>query len=380
MRNAIQAWDRFWFTPADPTLLGLIRICGGLVILYIHIAYTYDLHNFFGEHAWLDLETINAYRHESPVLAPPLTWDDVPARPGPPRDEAERQYVEEYTDRWGVDPRLTVGKGQPLWSIWFHVTDPKWMRAVHVAILVTMFLFTIGLCTRITAVLTWLGMLCYIQRSSVTLFGMDTIMIVVVLYLMIGPSGAALSVDRLLARYWATRRALRRHEPVPDLSRPEPMISANLALRLMQIHICIIYLASGLSKLQGESWWNGTAVWATMANFEFSPLRYQLYSDFIAWLPKHRWLWELLMTTITYGTLVFEIAFPFLVWNPRLRWTMIVSGVLLHTGIAFFMGLVTFSLMMLTLLLSFVPMGSVYQFLWRLGRGPAGVRFAPAGV
>lgn len=380
MIRAIRAWDRFWFTPADPTLLGLIRICCGLVILYVHYAYTYDLRELFGEHAWLDLQTVNSYRHESPVARPSAGWDDGPARLGVFQNEAERQAAEDYIARWGIDPRAVQAKGQPLWSVWFHVTDPKWMLAVHVAILTAMFLFTIGFCTRITAVLTWLGMLSYIQRSSISLFGMDTIMIVVVLYLTIGPSGAALSVDRLLKRYWLTRRALRNHEPVPDLSRPEPMISANLALRLMQIHICIIYAAAGVSKLQGETWWNGTAVWATMANFEFSPLYYQSYSNLIAWLPTHRWLWEVFVTVISFGTLFFEIGFPFLVWNPRLRWTMVVSAVLLHTGIAIFMGLVMFSLMMLTLVLAFIPMEAVYRFVWWLGRGEAGVRFAPVGV
>ena len=29
----IKAWDRFWFRPADPTTLGLIRILAGLMLL-----------------------------------------------------------------------------------------------------------------------------------------------------------------------------------------------------------------------------------------------------------------------------------------------------------------------------------------------------------
>jgi hypothetical protein len=223
-------------------------------------------------------------------------------------------------------------------------------------------------------------MLSYIHRSSVTLFGMDTIMIVVVLYLAIGPSGSALSVDRLLARYWATRQALRNRRPAPDLSRPEPLVSANLTLRLMQVHICIIYLVAGISKLQGEMWWNGNAVWATMANYEFSPIQFKLYTDFLVWLPKHRWLWETLTTLLSYGTLAFEIGFTFLIWIPRFRWVMLVGAVLFHLSIAFFMGLDTFGLMMLTLVLAFVPTDAVHRFLWRLGRGSAGIRLAPAGV
>ena len=33
-----------------------------------------------------------------------------------------------------------------------------------------------------------------------------------------------------------------------------------MSIRLIQIHLCLIYLCSGLSKLHGESWWNGSAV------------------------------------------------------------------------------------------------------------------------
>ena len=54
-------------------------------------------------------------------------------------------------------------------------------------------------------------------------------------------------------------------------------------------------------------------------------------------------------------TLVVEIGLPFLIWNRHLRWVMICGSVLLHTGIGLFMGLVTFSLMMLAMLLAFVP-------------------------
>ena len=101
-----------------------------------------------------------------------------------------------------------------------------------------------------------------------------------------------MSVDRLIVRYWARRR----HLPEPEFLRPPPSVSANLALRLLQVHVCIIYAASGLSKLQGPAWWSGVAVWGTMANYEFSPMNLQIYTAFLQFLCKHRWLWELVMT------------------------------------------------------------------------------------
>src|SRR5262249_24367405 len=154
--------------------------------------------------------------------------------------------------------------------------------------LVTMVLFTIGFCTKITAVLSWMGMMCYIQRLPTVLFGMDTINNILMLYLIIGPSGQALSVDRLLARWWARRQG-RVLGPV------QPSEMANFAIRLMQVHFCFIYMASGLSKLLGSAWWNGTAIWSTVANYAFAPMNWPVYTEGLRFLSQHRWMWELAM-------------------------------------------------------------------------------------
>jgi len=363
IRALAGAWNRFWFSPADPTTLGLVRLCCGLLVFYVHLAYSPDLQTLFGPDAWLDSQTINEFRKEAPVVAPPSGWEHVlPLRP----QTAEEQL---YVNKWGINPRQTVATGHHLWSIWFYVTDPTWMHIVHGGVLLILFFFAIGFCTRVTSVLAWLAMLSYIQRAPTTLFGMDTMMVVITLYLVIGPSGAACSVDRLLARYRARRAALRL-QPVAELAdssaqaaEPEPSVSANLALRLIQVHFCIIYLAAGLSKLQGPAWWGGTAVWGTMANYEFCPLRIRLYADALRTLAQNRWLWELVTTGGTVFTLVFEISFAFLVWERSLRPLLIIGAVLLHLGIALCMGLVAFSIMMLTGVLAFVPSGVVRSFL-----------------
>jgi hypothetical protein len=362
--RSARAWNRFWFTPADPVVLGFIRICCGLVTLYVHLAYTWDLESLFGEHAWLNLRLADEYRHEAPWVAPSSGWDEQAAVLSIPADPTERERVLQYAQKWGVDPSLTTARGNNYWSIWFHVTDPGAMRLVHACGLVVMFTFTIGLFTRITSVLTWLMALSYIQRSPVSLFGMDTMMNIALIYLMIGASGRALSVDRLLAR-WRQ----------PSLGAPAPMVSANFAIRLMQVHFCIIYMAAGLSKLLGGAWWNGTALWGTVANYEFTPLRFQLYADALQWLCRHRALWEVAMTGGAVFTLALEIAFPFLVWRPRLRGVMVAGSVVLHTGIAITMGLTGFGLFMLTLVFSFLPPELVHELIAKFGNwgpGPSG--------
>ncbi len=356
----VRAWDRFFFAPADPTPLAVIRICGGLLILYIHLVYSFDLYAFFGKDAWMSLDTVNEIRHTGPNMR--LAW-------GWPSDETTFDLSKltpeqrEYYRKWDVDPDYVVAKGAWKWSIWYHVTDPTWMAITHGLILFGMLCLTLGLGTRVAAVVTWLGLLSYVHRSPTTLFGMDTIMIVVSLYLMIGPCGAALSLDRVLARWWARQNG----QPVDAREGPpQPSVSANFALRLLQIHVCIIYFASGVSKLQGTTWWSGTAVWGTMANYAFSPMQNQLYMSYLHLLADNRWLWELVMTVSTTFTLAFEIAFPFVVWTRPMRWVMIVSAVFLHAGIAFFMGLVGFSLIMIVLVSSFLPAEAIHRWLGRV--------------
>ena len=46
-------WNRFWYTPADPTLLGLIRIMTGLMLLYTHAVWGLALGDFFTSTGWL---------------------------------------------------------------------------------------------------------------------------------------------------------------------------------------------------------------------------------------------------------------------------------------------------------------------------------------
>ncbi len=379
------AWDRFFFRPADPTTLGLMRLCAGLVALYTVVAFSLDLQALFGEHAWIDLQTRNEWRKEYPTVR--MVWGWVAPPAPPPKNAKEAEHWKKMKERWGADGPAVYAEGNPIWSIWFHVTDPTAMACVHAATILVAFLFMIGFCTRVTSVLTWFTMLSYIHRSNFTIFGVDTMMSIALLYLMIGPSGAALSVDRLIARWWASSQALRRRgdkEPgegpvrLPALP-VAPSVSANLAYRLFQIHLCIIYMAAGLSKLQGTSWWTGEAVWGTLANFEFAPMQYGLYNAFLAFLCDNPFVWRAFVTAGTLFTLAFEIGFTFLIWQPRTRWVMILMAVILHGGIGLFMGLKTFSMMMLVLVLSFVAPDAIHRLLRGLGRGPRGLRLRFAG-
>lgn len=503
-------WNRFWFKPNDPLVIGFMRVVAGLVILYVHLAYSFDLQAFMGKHAWWSLAAADRERHEVPWFVAPSDWseaekfstglhlpDVLPRREpiveflrklpnerserekvlgyffnldpnannyaqyleglafieqlalsdegdgneeiraewlrskwqpkGPiqlknemplprqirdlkgeerekkiqeilafgrylppsadslrtlltyfrefrvdsqrenlfrflrdlPTDPKERSKLLDFLEFWGFDPRTAHDHGKPSFSIWFHVTDPTGMWIVHFVILGCILCFTVGLFTRTAGVLTWLGTMSYIHRAQIVLFGMDQMQNILIMYLVIGDAGQALSLDRL----WARRRAAKAianagGKSVPWAERvlegPEPSWMANLAIRLFQVHFCIIYASSGLSKLKGDTWWNTSAAWMSVANPEFGPIQFNLYESALRVIAAYQPILAVFCTSIVVFTFVVEIAFPTLIWS-RLRPYFVIGSVLLHTAIAVFMGLTCFALLMFCLVLCFVP-------------------------
>jgi uncharacterized membrane protein YphA (DoxX/SURF4 family) len=356
-------WLNFWFAPGDPIVLGLVRILCGISLVYVMICTTPLLWNFYGPNGWYDLKTADLVRKETPLINPSLTWEEGP-KPGeqmpilrPDVPEPEGAKLLEYRRVWGFpSPRYASTEGFPYFSLWFHLTDPVAMGIAHAIILVAAVLFLFGAFTRITSVIVWAGYLSYVHRTPIAVYGLDAMMALLLLYLMIGPSGAALSVDRWLAR----RRAQKLGLSEGDGKRA----SVTFTLRLLQIHFCLIYLASGMSKLQGAAWWNGTATWQTASNYEFAGAHSWISHAFLVFLAQNRPIWELVMSGGALFTLALELGLPTLIWLPRWRWLLMCCSALLHTHIAWAMGgLFPFSLAMIAILASFTPPEALHWLL-----------------
>ncbi len=280
-----------------------------------------------------------------------------------PDDEAERARLIEYLDYWNNDSRKMNRRGHPIVSVWFHVTNPTEMAFVHGTVLFIIALFTVGFCTRVTSVLAWIAVLGYIHRTNQILFGMDTMMNILLIYLMIGNSGAALSVDRLIARNRAARASFRRTGTLDEptrvfLDRAPASAGANFGIRLIQVHFCFIYLAAGLSKLKGPGWWNGTAFWDVMINPEFTLMKYAWFEEMVRGVVSIKPVYYGVTMLGVWFTWGLEICFPFLVWT-RMRPFMLWMAVMLHAGIGVLMGLNLFELLMMTMLLVYFPPGVI---------------------
>jgi hypothetical protein len=290
------AWNRFWFAPTDPTTLCLIRVLAGLMLFYTHAIWTLDLEAFFGEQSWLSRE----------VLA-------------------------------------QANQGGYSWSLLSWCRAPATLWTTHLVALTTFALLTIGLWTRIVSVLAFVFTVSYAQRAPGALYGLDQINGLLSLYLMVGPSGVRFSVDA-----WRARRSTRHVQSTS--------VTANLAIRLMQCHLCVIYLFAGLSKLQGVTWWNGFAVWGGIANQEYQTLD-------LTWLAE----WPLVINALTHLTVAWELSYGVLIWNRWTRPLVLLGAIAMHLGIVVALGMPTFGLAMLIANVAFVSPA----FLRTLISGPA---------
>ena len=111
-------------------------------------------------------------------------------------------------------------------------------------------------------------------------------------------------------------------------------------IRVVQVHLCIIYFFGGLEKALGYNWWNGEAIWKAVN----LPYFQQGYSWHITLLQQQPWLAVLAGWLI----ILLELFYPLAVYIDRLRFIWLAAIAVMHTGIALLMGLWNFSLLMLT--------------------------------
>ncbi len=289
-----QAWNRFWFTPTDPATLCFIRVLAGAMLFYTHLVWSLDLQAFLGQEGWLPVDFIRGLQGQ----------------------------------QWSV------------WSVFFWVHEPWQLWCIHIFALLVFFCLMLGLFSRTTATLGFLLAVSYAHRVSPgAFFGLDKVNCMLALYLMLGPCGARYSLDRI--------RRLRRGDATPA----KPSTSANLAIRLIQLHLCVIYLFSGLAKLLGENWQAGSAVWWSLANLEYQSID-------MTWMAG----WPVLIALATHLTVFWELFYCCLVWNRFSRPLVLWTAVAIHSGIALFMGMITFGLAMLIANVSFLAPTTVRRW------------------
>lgn len=299
-KNWIDAWDRFWFTPRAPHTLAVIRIATGLMLLYSHLVIATQLFSFVGDDAWINNQTIAALHGGE--YAP---------------SDAARSY---------------------LWNL----SNPLVLVLHHFLTVVVTGCFAVGLFTRITAPLAWWLQLMLVHRMTGTLFGLDQMTTMLAMYLMLAPCGAVFSVDAILRRNFAD--AIKKDKRLTWLL-PEavPSVAANIATRLIQVHLCIVYLFGGLWKARGTSWWDGTSIWFAISNAQYQSID-------VTWIGR----FPRFFSALAHVTVFWEIFYCALIWPKLTRPVVLAMAVAVHGGIALFLGMITFGVIMIVANLAFI--------------------------
>ena len=187
------AWERFWFAPASTSTLGVVRIFFGLLMTAWTLSLLPSLLDMFGED--------------------------------------------------GILPEQSGGDG--IWTLLDLEGSDAAVIALWAALLLASVSLTLGFHSRLAALLVFAGLISFERRNPFVFNGGDLLLRTTAFYLMLAPSGPALSLDRL-------RRARDKFWEFP--------LRAPWALRLIDIQLSIVYVSTVWDKVQGQTWNNGTAV------------------------------------------------------------------------------------------------------------------------
>lgn len=205
-------------------------------------------------------------------------------------------------------------------AIWFEVL-------YHVGIAVAM-AWVLGWRTRLLSPINYLLWISLHNRFPQLWDGGDNLMQIVLIYALFAEVGAHFSFD-------ASRRAARGQSSEPTGAWA---IAHNAALLAIALQVCLVYGVAGLTKVRGEVWQNGTALYYALRSpdYRLPGVSSLLYENGV------------LLTLLAYATVAFQVAFPFLVFAHRhTRTAAVLIGISFHLAIGSVMGLVTFALFLI---------------------------------
>ncbi|HLT23216.1 MAG TPA: HTTM domain-containing protein [Bacteriovoracaceae bacterium] len=193
--------------------------------------------------------------------------------------------------------------------------------------LISLMMVTIGYYTRVFLFFSLIGLVSLHMRNTWILSSADVLIRCIFFILIWSPCYNVLSIDSWLAN--------KRGEP-------KPVNASQWTWRLIQMQIAVVYLWTFWSKVKGENWIDGSAVYyatrlETMRNFT------------IPWLLDTK----VIIKFLTWGTLAIELALGTLVWFKKTRTVVILLGISLHLGIEVAMAIPFFEWIMIVLLMNF---------------------------
>jgi len=315
-----QRWNRFWFAPADALPCCVLRLLIGLTATVHFLAMGPGLGVWFANDGAVTSAAVKR------IL-------ELPGGGG-------ATFHPSYLNYFSTGTGLSI---------------------VHAAAVIISLAFAVGFLTRASGLLTLVALLAYVHRVPEVAGYVEPVLSFLIAYLVIAPSGALLSVDQRL--FGSARKS-----PVGQMlaGSAEPSMAANISLRLIQVHIAMFYAMMGLSKLYGDAWWQGAAVWMLMAQTESRVIDATMFR-------RMGQIGEYVLNFATHFVVYFELAFGILVWTRIGRPVLLALSLVAWTIIIFATGQLLFGLAMLAANVAFVSPARLRLFIgsWATDRRSA---------
>jgi hypothetical protein len=217
-----------------------------------------------------------------------------------------------------VVPRLgwLIGLGK-----YFGLPEETVLSIAWICLLGASCALIVGIFCRLSAILAWFLHLCAAKSGGFVSYGVDTFMTIGLFYLMLSPLPDRYSLDRQWRKCQPKDRQL-----------------LGFFRRVLQLHLCLIYFFSGLTKCLGSGWWNGANLWRSLIRPPFNIID-----------PETLIRWEYLFPIAGVFICVLETGYSFFIWRRQTRriWFTCICG--MHIAIGLTMGMYLFALIMIIL-------------------------------
>ena len=261
-------------------------------------------------------------------------------------------YDSFFTEQ-GLLPRESLDSYLPAFlkpSFNFFTNSDGLNHSLYFLLLLMILLMILGLANRAMTFVTFILHLMFLQRNPAIIYGADLVATFWLFYL------SFVSHNQFFT--------IRKYLPFYNIFSKQGDLFSSMGLRFIQIQLCIIYAYTGMEKLKGDTWWDGSAVWYVMGNDNIVAFDFSFFQH-IPWA----------VAAMTFSTLVFEIYFPIAIWMKSLRPVWMFLGLCLHGLAMVFMGLTFFSPIMLSSYILFLDPDLLSKFFERLRLPPQVLKF-----
>jgi hypothetical protein len=224
--------------------------------------------------------------------------------------------------------------------------SPALVSALFALGLAASALFALGAFTRPAGAVALAVYTLFHARNPYATAGWSVMLKPFLLYVLLAPTGRFGSVD-------AWRRGDR-----AALADPAAWRGPGWPLRLLQVHLCAMYLVAGWSRLESPSWWAGEATFASVSDLFYARFDF----DWQAMKP--------LLEVATYAALALEGLAPLVLWLPRIGPVWALALLALHAGLEVVDNHGSWQFLMGAALLTFLPPAWLARLAPRSTRAP----------